>query len=76
MPCKHLRARSVIHHQHQNPLNSQKSALTINAYIKLTKSQDKTSNYHTLNFILIENSQIHPVRFHPNIRVKFCQKSV
>ena len=58
MPCKHLQARSVLHYQLPNPLDSQKSTVTINAYIsiKLTKSQDKTSNYHSLNLNLIENS--------------------
>ena len=44
IPLKNLQARGAVHYQHQNPLDSQKSTSTINAYIsiKLTKSQVET----------------------------------
>ena len=41
MPRKNLQARGAVHYQHQNPLDSQKSTSTINAYIniKMTKKR-------------------------------------
>ena len=42
MPPKHIQARGTVHYQHQHPLDNQKSASTINAYINInmTKSQN------------------------------------